>query len=318
MTPQKQCRADRRALLRRLTVAAGAVLTVTSCAVDSGPGGLKLVDASDPLSTDAYTRKLTESAQSLSNALQVIGGAVKYSDVSARLSEARNAADRTKQALNDLTPPKDARTAHSQLVVALFQFSRDMDGIDQDVQGQRLCTVPAVQHRVGSATGARLLREAAARLQAAPGGHAFPATIADPGPRTEHREPNGRLLKKGARGGRGDLIVENNGERDAVVSLTRSGKAVFTVYVRRKGKTTIKDIADGTYRIMYTTGSDWDTKAKRFSRDCDVQQSVDDTTFSTTISGGYIRWQNWRYIISPGSGGNSVTTRGKPDDFPVD
>ncbi|WP_395107731.1 hypothetical protein [Actinomadura sp. SCN-SB] len=320
MTPRTPLTRRRRSLSVAASTAGTVTLTLalTSCAVDSGPGGLKLTDVSRESSAQSYARTLTSSATSLTTALAAIEDATRYTDVSQRLSAARRAADQAKTSLNLITPPREAAGAHSRLVLALFQFSRDMAATDRAVQDQRLCTMPAVRYQVGSSDGAKRLREAVAQLRAAQGGYSFPATIADPGELTERRERNGRFLKSGRRGGRGNLTIDNNGDQDAVVSLTRNDKAVFVVYVRSKSKATIRGVPDGTYTLFYTTGVDWDSGAKRFSRDCSTRENLSDTVFQTTVGGGFIRWRNWTYIIAPDGGGNAPSAPVEPDDFPAD
>jgi hypothetical protein len=73
---------------------------------------------------------------------------------------------------------------------------------------------------------------------------------------------NGTFLAENSNYLRGSnaLTVENNGSYDSVVKLitSKSGILAYSVYISANSSDTVNDISDGLYRVIYSTGSDWD------------------------------------------------------------
>ena len=66
--------------------------------------------------------------------------------------------------------------------------------------------------------------------------------------------------------GLGELKINNGTDRDAVFKLVNTdiGKSIFTVYIKSKNIYRIKKICDGTYKLFFNIGQNWDKTSKRF------------------------------------------------------
>ena len=91
-------------------------------------------------------------------------------------------------------------------------------------------------------------------------------------PWEDYAQPN-RSLSTGSqigvqrfRNGHGELTIENNSSFDAVVKVrSASGKAIRMIYIRSNDNTTLREFDEGTYRVLFTTGQDWDDEARLFT-----------------------------------------------------
>ena len=81
--------------------------------------------------------------------------------------------------------------------------------------------------------------------------------------------PNGTIINSNPYylDGLGEFKIDNGTDRDAVVKLVNTDieKSVFTVYVKSKNIYRIKKICDGTYKLLFNIGQDWDKINKRFT-----------------------------------------------------
>jgi hypothetical protein len=123
-------------------------------------------------------------------------------------------------------------------------------------------------------------------------------------------------VRSGSRGARGALTIDNGGSDDAVITLALGKRPVYSVYVRKNKNYEVTGVRDGTYRVFYTTGEDWDAGTKSFSRNCDFERFEDSLKFRTTYSATLIRWSKWRISLQPAVGGNARTSPVSPGDFP--
>ncbi len=67
----------------------------------------------------------------------------------------------------------------------------------------------------------------------------------------------GVIQRPDKRRGEGRFKIENEGQRDAVVVLTKDEQPHVVVYVRAGDVFTVEGIPDGTYEVLDMTGSDW-------------------------------------------------------------
>ena len=89
------------------------------------------------------------------------------------------------------------------------------------------------------------------------------------------------------------------------------------LYVRKKAKFKISGVTDGSYRIYFTHGVDWDGKARSFTRECSFERFQSPVRFKTTYTATQIRWHDWRITLHAITGGNAKTSKVDPDDFPA-
>ncbi|MFC6080542.1 hypothetical protein [Sphaerisporangium aureirubrum] len=244
---------------------------------------------------------------SKSRSLKSLGG---------RVERARSAAGDAVDRLATVVPPPEVSTEHSDLVAALRGLEGDLDGVRDSVEGRSLCTAPAVLARLGKGDGLGAVKSAGDDL-AAKGD--YPADVVDvKAPKEQSRRlSNGTLVRSGSRNGRGTLTVDNGGSQDAVVTLVRGKAKGTSVYVRKGRKTTVRGVSDGSYRVYYTVGADWDRGRRAFTRDCSFRRFEKSIGFVTTRSGGFIRWKTWTITLNAVAGGNARTNDVDPDDFPT-
>ena len=68
--------------------------------------------------------------------------------------------------------------------------------------------------------------------------------------------------------------------------------------------------------MFFSAGSDWDTAARTFGRNCSFSKFADPMRFRTTRDARGIYWQNFRITLQPVIGGNARTDDVDPDEFP--
>jgi hypothetical protein len=133
----------------------------------------------------------------------------------------------------------------------------------------------------------------------------------------DRRLDNGQFVRPGSRTGRGELTIDNGGDKDAVISLAMNKSPAFAVYVRNGSKYTVKGIRDGTYEIFFTTGADWDSQNRTFTRDRTFQRFDDTLNFTTTKTATEIRWRTWTITLHSVPGGTANASEVNPNDFPA-
>ncbi len=131
------------------------------------------------------------------------------------------------------------------------------------------------------------------------------------------RLDNGQFVRAGSRAGRGELTIDNGSNHDAVVSLAVNKNPAFSVYVRNGSQYTVKGIRDGTYEIFFTTGVDWDSQNRTFTRDRTFQRFDDTLKFATTRTATEIRWSTWSITLHSVIGGTANASEVNPNDFPA-
>ncbi len=183
----------------------------------------------------------------------------------------------------------------------------------------RLAILDRVRMRVlGTAIGSLILvigvSVPADAASAAPTPQAVAATtLAQPPVEDQNRRlPNGQFIRAGNRTGSGELVIDNGGNHDGVITLARNKNAVYSVYVQQGSKFTMKGIRDGIYEVFFTTGVDWDSQARNFTRERSLQRFDETFDFTTTQAAATA----WDITIFPVPGGNARTSVVNPNEFP--
>lgn len=173
--------------------------------------------------------------------------------------------------------------------------------------------------RLGRSDGLTAVRDAANALtdKGRAQGYVFGLLAPLAAEEQNRRLPNGQLVRPGSRTGRGQLTVDNGGNWDAVVTLAVDKRPAVSVYVRANAKHTVDGIRDGSYLVYYTTGTDWDAKARGFTRGCAFAQFNDSFEFVTTRTATQVQWDKWTITLQPVSGGTARTSDVDPDEFPA-
>jgi uncharacterized protein YraI len=111
--------------------------------------------------------------------------------------------------------------------------------------------------------------------------------------------------------GHGELRLQNSNTSDRLVVVTRNTEPVMSAYLRAGESFTIDGIADGTYRLYYSQGEDWDGSA--FTRNVKTSRSSGALLFTTTDR----TYSTWNIDIFVPSGGNTDVEAIPADAFPV-
>ncbi|MCA2179020.1 hypothetical protein LDL08_22780 [Nonomuraea glycinis] len=265
------------------------------------------------LTAEAYKTELATRQKSMSGAIKSMVAARTVKTLDQRVERTRKALDGAATELAALAPPPEVQAQHDAYVASLRQVAGDLDATAVKVGAFDLCTPPAVLADLGGSLSE--LDKTGEALQAAGD---YPADIVSvkAGKKQTRRLSNGTFLRKSGLGGRSFLQIHNGGSRDAVINVMRGKSKVLSVYVRRKAKFKINNVSDGTYRVYFTHGVDWDRKGGAFNRECSFQRFQKSVKFKTTITATQIRWTDWRITLHAITGGNARTSPVDPDDFP--
>ncbi|MFF5207943.1 hypothetical protein [Streptosporangium sp. NPDC000396] len=147
---------------------------------------------------------------------------------------------------------------------------------------------------------------------AGPAAASAPDSVAAAPAEAAARPGNGTILYDGISGGQGTLKIKNGTRQDAVVTLVRGRSKAISLYVRAKSSASVNAVADGTYRIYFTTGYKFSTSKGRFTQNAVYQRFDDRLRFTTTSTNSTI----WTLTLNPVIGGNARTSSVDPKDFP--
>lgn len=266
------------------------------------------------LSPERYRSALRAAMKPVRSSFASLAKARSIDALESRLKRTENALADAVDRLAELDPPPEAAAEHAAYVDRLSDVHQRVGGLRGDVRDGSLCTSSAVRTRLGKGPFERLA-DAAKDLNARGDYGAQAISVKVPKRRTR-RLANGAFIRNGGRGGRGYLRIRNGLSQDAVVTLVQGKSKVLSVYVRKRKTYQINSVRDGTYRIYYTTGEDWDRSARTFTRDCAFRRFEKSVRFRTYRTGYVIRWHNWSLSLHAVIGGNARTRSVKPKDFP--
>ncbi|MEW9552743.1 hypothetical protein [Nonomuraea sp. NPDC050783] len=278
-----------------------------------GAGTASTAPGASALTPEAYKAELDGRHEPMADAIAALAGARGVKALDQRVAKAEDTLSGAAESLAALTPPEAVRAQHEAYVTSLRDFVAALGTTGGKVGARALCSSSAVLADLGGKLKA--LDEAGEALQQAGD---YPADVVDvkAASRQNRRLDNGSFVRKGALGGRSSLEIDNGAGRDAVVTVMRGRSKAFSVYVRRKATFKVKGVRDGTYKIYFTHGVDWDRKSKAFTRDCSFERFQKSVTFKTTVTATQIRWHDWRVTLHAISGGNARTAAVDPDSFP--
>jgi DNA-directed RNA polymerase subunit M/transcription elongation factor TFIIS len=84
--------------------------------------------------------------------------------------------------------------------------------------------------------------------------------------------------------GRGILIIANYANSDALVKIISAsrGRTMRYVFVQQNSKVTLNEIPQGTYKVRFCFGDDWDSRLKHFTNTYSFFEFGDKLTFDET------------------------------------
>ncbi|MFI6598386.1 hypothetical protein ACIBHX_19180 [Nonomuraea sp. NPDC050536] len=280
----------------------------------SAPGGEPAASPSaSPLTAEAYRGELDSRRKTVLDAINAMAGARTPKALNQNVERAETALNEAADALSAVTPPAEVRPQHDSYVTSLRDLAARLGSTAGKVSGRDLCTSSAVLTDLG--TPLKSLDTAGQALQGA-GDYPADVVTVKSGAKQNRRLGNGAFIKSGSLTGRSYLEIDNGASRDSVVTLMRGGSKVFTVYVRRKSKFKVRGVRDGSYKIFFTHGVDWDGKTRSFTRQCSFERFQESVKFKTTYTATQIRWHDWTVTLHAITGGNAKTDDVDPDSFP--
>lgn len=265
------------------------------------------------LTPEAYRSELERRHDAMAGAITAMSRARRLKDLTQRVVAAEEKLSEAAQELAALVPPEAVRARHDAYVSALSDLTHALSLTMTKVGVRELCSSSAVLADVGGRLAA--LDEAGKALRSAGD---YPADIVSvkAGKKQTRRLRNGEFVRKGTLGGRGSLEIDNGSDRDAVVTAVKGGRTAFSVYVRRKATFKVRGVRDGSYRVYFSHGVDWEGKNRKFTRKCGFERFAKPVEFETTYTATQIRWHDWRITLHAITGGNVRTQKVDPDDFP--
>ncbi|WP_322760792.1 hypothetical protein [Frankia sp. Cr2] len=219
--------------------------------------------------------------------------------------------------LSRIRPPADVAAAHKNLVVALSTLTSDLSSLAGDARDHTLCTGGAGMPRAASGDGARALRSAATAIASADPAQSYKVGTFMPAAQPDlNRQPANGNLSPGKRGGLGKLTIKA-ATTDAVIKLTGGGTLIRNIYVRA-GQTVVADgIPDGTFDVFFTTGTDWESAASRFTRDCAFSKFDQPLPYQTKYFSTQTQYTTFTLTLYKSIDGNASTSSVDPDSFPA-
>lgn len=134
---------------------------------------------------------------------------------------------------------------------------------------------------------------------------------------------NGEFLYKNSYylDGLGKLKITNGTSNSAVAKLvnTLTNKSVATVYIEANSVYMLGKISDGSYKLVFNLGHDWDTISKKFTRNSNYsvfEESFDFNTY-TTNDGDYrdTHYSTYEVTLNTVIGGTAQTEDINPSEF---
>lgn len=266
------------------------------------------------LTAEAYRAELDRARGPIRDAIKKLndtGG----KGLDERLGRTVSAMESAVSGLEVLVPPSSAKVQHGTYVGALRSLTSALSDAKEDVSAQDVCTGPAVLTGADEIGRVSPVRDSA-RALAGLGDYPTDVVSVKISGERSRRLGNGSFISSESRPGRAYLELKNGNNRDAVVVLTRGKKKVISVYVRKKSTFKVRGVRDGTYKVYYTLGVDWDSKARAFSRSCTFEQFGKSVKFRTTRTWSQIRWTNWTLTLNAVVGGTVRPKHIKPNEFP--
>ncbi|WP_433360662.1 hypothetical protein [Streptosporangium sp. CA-115845] len=264
------------------------------------------------LTPEEYRTDLEKAREPVRDAMKKLAAPGGLKTLDKRLKQTVTAVDDAVTRLAELAPPAEVKTQHDDYVEALRALSASFGDARQDAEAQRLCTGPAVLTSMDRAGELSEVEKAADALSGYP---ASVISVKAPKKRTR-RLSSGKFITSERRPGRAFLELRNGSRQDAIVVLVRGKRKAVTVYVRKKSKFKIRGVRDGSYKIYYAFGEDWDSKARSFTRSCSFEQFGKSLRFRTVHTATQVRWTDWTITMHNVTGGNVKGKRIKPGDFP--
>ena len=317
-----------RSRLLGVTATASAALLLTACGgsgtassqgTTSGgdPGTTAASPSASPTPTEMTTGQYVTALAGIDKPVSGALSALATNGSKTRLNAAASTLETAAGRLSGMDAPAAAAMDNVDLSGDFKNFAEDLRSLakGQDSDGNAICAAASPAVQVGKTDSLTELSAELKKMAAA--GH--PAGVTLPKfPKQQKRSlSTGTYLRDTDRSGNGQLTIENGGDGDAVITLTRSGAHSFAVYIRKNASYTVKGVRDGTYTVYFTTGSDWDSGHKGFTSGCAYQKFDDTLKFTTVYGSTQIEYTTYTLSLYAVAGGTASTSDVPPGQFPT-
>jgi hypothetical protein len=245
------------------------------------------------MSVDDFKKRLQGINGALAPDYAAVGKAKNTNDISAALDKLSNDAGSQVAQLPD-DPPQNVESASREFADALKDLSSDAGDEKKDA-GSKVCAGASAAAVLSRSSGADHVRTAVGHLVAADPAYANLLTFV-PGPVQDQnrRLASGTVLRRAS--GPGKLTI-HTADQDAVITLTKTGSKapVASIYVRASSTTDLNNVPGSTFDAYISYGTDWDSGAHAFTRDCAFSKT--DTSFDFSSND----WELTLYKVANGN-----------------
>jgi len=265
------------------------------------------------VSTAEYAATLSSDETTLESKMNALAGAATITSVQGAAMDLSTALQYYSDHLRGLAPAGDTGF-NKDLADALATLGGEVESISTSAGTHTLCAGSPAVATLSTSSAADVFRSAVKEVTAASPSYVFGGFLPPPTNGTNRRLTNGQQIKK-ASGGSGQLTAENQGDKDAVLTLAadNSNSATAVFYVQAGQKATVKGIKDGSYHVYIASGSDWDGNLREFTVDCKTSENTDAMAFTTTRN----TYSEWTLTFGITSGGTDPLTPVDPSQVPA-
>jgi hypothetical protein len=287
----------------KAALAVGSALLLAAC---SGGGGGSVAASSTAV---PFGPVLSKNIDPVNSALARIPGVKNLSDFDAVLSTLNTAAHDAFRALDMADAPAAVTEDRHDLANALSVLQGDVANVRGAIKARDVCALSSAEARLGASQGLVSVSEILTKLTAA--GYSASLTVPQLPKQQSRSLDNGTMVSTGKLRGEGEFKVDNGGKTDAVVSLVLNGKTVNSMFVAKGQKASIGGVADGTYDVYVSEGTDWDSATKAFTQSCAFTKFEDNFPFETGRTS-----TSWSITLQTVVDGNAKTNDVDPNSFP--
>ncbi|WP_404790396.1 hypothetical protein [Altericista sp. CCNU0014] len=128
--------------------------------------------------------------------------------------------------------------------------------------------------------------------------------------------PSDPVFVSQAMGG-GSLEVSNGTNRDAYVKLIEplSRTLVTAFHVKSNSTLTVNQIPDGTYRVIFALGKNWNPKTQSFTQSKSFAKYDKSLNYTTMQFSDQIQYKAFRITLHPVTGGQARTSGVNEQEF---
>jgi ribosomal protein S27E len=129
--------------------------------------------------------------------------------------------------------------------------------------------------------------------------------------------PSSQVIEPFATEGRGSLSVFNGNSSDAYIKLvdTLSNELVASFYVKSNSTFTLEGVPDGSYKVIFASGEDWDSNTQSFTMNKSFTEFETTLNFRTIQYTDEIRYSIHEITLHQVENGNVMTSEVDEQEF---